>query len=67
MPDQTNIVNVRWWDGYLETFECSEVRGGCHLLWMRLTDGTNRNIPLVSGVRWYSLGIESHEQPAGER
>jgi hypothetical protein len=20
-----NIINVRWWDGYLETFEASEV------------------------------------------
>lgn len=60
------VVNVRWFDGYLETFEASEVRFGAHLLWMRLTDGANRHIPLGSQVRWFSLSQESHEQrPAG--
>lgn len=54
------LVNVRWWDGYLEVFECSEVRQGGHLLWMRLTNGQNRNIPLVGNVRWFSMDPESH-------
>ena len=54
-----NTVNVRWWDGYLETFEATEVRFGCTLLWMRLSNGENRNIPLWM-VRWYSLSKESH-------
>lgn len=54
------LVNVRWWDGYLEFFECDEVRQGAHLLWMRLTDGQNRYIPLTSGVRWFSVSPESH-------
>lgn len=55
-----NKVTVRWWDGYLETFEATEVRFGCDLLWMRLANGSNRHIPLRQ-VRWYSMGIESHE------
>jgi hypothetical protein len=59
-----NIVNVRWHDGYLETFEAQEVRFGCDLLWMRLTDGQNRHISLRS-VRWFSMSKESHAQ-AGE-
>lgn len=54
-----NLVNVRWWDGYLEAFEASEVRFGSDLLWMRLVDGTNRQLPL-RGVRWFSLSEESH-------
>lgn len=59
-------VNVRWWDGYLESFEASEVRFGSDLLWMRLVDGKNRHIPL-RGVRWYSTLPESHElQPQAE-
>jgi hypothetical protein len=46
-------VNVRWFDGYLETFECLEVRFGSDLLWMRLLDRKNRHIPLRD-VRWFS-------------
>ena len=62
-----NIVNVRWFDGYLETFEASEVRFGRDLLWMRLTDGSNRHIPYTAGVRWFSLSEESHEaKPVNE-
>lgn len=57
---QTTNVVVRWWDGYLEEFECEEVRFGCDLLWMRLSNGQNRHIPLRH-VRWYSLTPESHE------
>ena len=55
-----NIVTVRWWDGYMESFQCEQVRFGSDLLWMRLTDGKNRHIP-IKYVRWYSLLIESHE------
>jgi hypothetical protein len=54
------IVTVRWFDGYLETFEGSEVRFGSDLLWIRLTNGKNRSIPLRS-VRWFSNTPESHE------
>ena len=54
------IVNVRWHDGYLEIFECSEVRFGSDLLWMRLSNGGNRHIPLRP-VRWFSTTPESHE------
>jgi hypothetical protein len=53
-------VNVRWFDGYLETFESTEVRFGGYLLWMRLANGQNRHIP-VHQVRWYSVTPESHE------
>lgn len=57
-------VSVRWLDGYLEEFEASEVRFGCDLLWMRLTDGENRHIPL-RGVRWFALTPESHASVKG--
>lgn len=60
----TNVVTVRWFDGYLETFECSEVRFGSDLLWMRLSNGKNRHIP-VRQVRWFSLSNESHEPIVG--
>jgi hypothetical protein len=60
----TAIVNVRWWDGYLERFEASEVRFGCDLLWMRLEDGGNRHVPLRH-VRWFSTTPESHEDRKG--
>ena len=59
MSDEVNIINVRWWDGYLETFEATEVRSGCDLLWLRLVDGPERNIPLRH-VRWWSGSRESH-------
>lgn len=51
---------MRWWDGYLEEFECSEVRFGSDLLFLRLDSGSNRHIPLRQ-VRWFSLEKESHE------
>ena len=56
----TNIVSVRWYDGYLEEFEVTEVRFGSDLLWMRLADGRNRHIPLRQ-VRWFALSKESHQ------
>jgi hypothetical protein len=52
-------VNVRWRDGYLEVFECSQVRQGADILWMRLSDNQNRTIPLQH-VRWFSTDPESH-------
>jgi hypothetical protein len=60
-PMEFIIVNVCWWDGYLEVFECSHVRQGGYILWMRLSNGQNRNIPLTGGnVRWFSTDPESH-------
>ncbi len=56
-----NIITVRWWDGYLEEFEATEVRFGCDLLFLRLADGKNRQIPLRH-VRWFSLSKESHQR-----
>jgi len=53
------IVNVRWFDGYLEVFRCSQVRQGGEIIWMRLTNGQNRTIPLTR-VRWFSTDPESH-------
>ena len=61
---ETNIVNVRWFDGYLEVFEATEVRFGNACLWMRLKNGQNRHIPLHQ-VRWFSLSKESHAQLTG--
>jgi len=54
------IVNVRWFDGYFEAFECSEVRFSSDFLWMRLKTGKNRHIPLRT-ARWFSVNPESHE------
>jgi len=62
---QLITVNVRWYDGYLETFEATEVRFGNALLWLRLKDGGNRHIPLNGGVRWFSTTPESHEKKGG--
>jgi len=53
-------VVVRWWDGYIENFECTDLRFGSDLLWMRLKDGKDRHIPLRH-VRWFSIYPESHE------
>jgi len=55
-------VNVRWFDGYYESFDCTEVRFGLDLLWMKLTDNKNRHIPLRN-VRWFSVTPESREAP----
>lgn len=57
---KVNIVTVRWHDGYLEKFPATEVRFGCDLLFMRLEDGNNRQIPLRS-VRWFGMDQESHQ------
>ena len=59
MQKTTTLVNVRWFDGYLEAFDCTEVRQGGQILWMRLTNGQNRTIPLRE-VRWFSTDPESH-------
>jgi hypothetical protein len=56
---ETIKINVRWHDGYLETFEATECRFGSDLLWFRQTNGQNRHIPLRS-VRWFSTTPESH-------
>jgi hypothetical protein len=55
------LVNVRWFDGYLESFECEEVRFGSDLLFMRLISKENRHVPLRQ-VRWYSMSPESHSR-----
>ena len=49
-------VHVRWFDGYLETFETRNdcIRFGSDLLWMVLNNGQTRHIPLRN-VRWFSL------------
>lgn len=58
--EDVNRVTVRWHDGYMEEFDAVEVRFGCDLLFMRLTDGKNRQIPLRS-VRWFGMSKESHQ------
>lgn len=62
MKERVIKVTVRWTDGYLEEFECSDVRFGHALLWLRLTNKQNRHIP-TERVRWYSIYPESHETP----
>lgn len=58
---EANTVTVRWFDGYMEVFEATEVRFGSDLLWMRLKDGNNRHIPLRQ-VRWFGMSKESHQE-----
>lgn len=58
--EKINIVTVRWFDGYKEEFEATEVRFGNAYLWLRLKNGQNRHIPLGQ-VRWFSLSVESHQ------
>lgn len=58
---ELNIVTVRWFDGYMEEFEASEVRFGSDLLFVRLSDGKNRQIPLRQ-VRWFGMTKESHQR-----
>ena len=63
MAENTKLigVTVRWNDGYKEYFECSAVRFGSDLLWLKLKNGKNRHIPLRQ-VRWFSTDPESHEE-----
>lgn len=56
-----NTVTVRWFDGYLEEFNCTEVRFGAYILWLRLENGKERIIPLTQ-VRWFSQTQESHQK-----
>jgi len=58
--EKNNIVSVRWFDGYLEEFETTETRFGSDFLWMRLSNGKNRHIPLRQ-VRWFGMSKESHQ------
>jgi hypothetical protein len=62
--DNVIVIPVRWHDGYLEKFEATEVRFGCDLLWMKLTNGERRAIPLRA-VRWFDPG-ENHGRLLGE-
>lgn len=47
------LIKVRWWDGYYEEFEAQKARAGAYLLWIKLTNGETRHIPLLQ-VRWYN-------------
>lgn len=57
---ESNIVSVRWFDGYMEEFKATEVRFGSDLLFLRLLDGKNRHIPLRQ-VCWFGMTQESHQ------
>lgn len=46
-------VTVRWWDGYIETFDATEVRAGAYMLYIKFNDD-ERRIPLQQ-VRWYKF------------
>lgn len=62
MSKEETIVYVRWLDGYMERFECSEdVRVSKDFISLPLTIKQNRKIPLAN-VRWYSITPESHER-----
>ena len=50
---ETLELYVRWWDGYIENFRnVTEWRAGAYLLWIRLSTGHTKHIPL-SQVRWF--------------
>lgn len=59
--DEEFVVSVRWLDGLFESFNAKQIRISEGLMWMRLRDDSNRNIPLMN-VRWYSVYPESHEE-----
>lgn len=54
IEENTKVVTVRWWDGYIETFNTRKARAGAYMLWMVLTNGEERRIPLQQ-VRWYKF------------
>ena len=58
--DMDYVISVRWLDGYFESFRARQIRISESLIWLRLENGNNRNIPLIN-VRWYSVYPESHE------
>jgi len=58
--DKDYEISIRWLDGYFESFNARQIRISKSLMWLRLKNGNNRNIPLMN-VRWYSVYPESHE------
>ena len=62
MKNKEILITVRWWDGYLETFNVFEksVRAGAYLLYFITTNGNERRIP-VQQVRWYYLGNNNYK------
>ena len=59
--DEDFIVFIRWLDGYFESFNARQIRISESLIWLRLNNHKNRNIPLKN-VRWYSVYPEIHEE-----
>lgn len=59
MTSGVNIVIVRWFYGDLEEFDTTEVRLGSDMLFMRLTNGEKRQIPLRN-VMWFGLSSSVH-------
>jgi len=57
--DEDYVIEIRWTDGLFESFNARQIRVSESLLWLRLRDGRNRNIPLQN-VRWYSIYPEIH-------
>lgn len=56
---QEKKLQVRWFDGYFEEFDCTEVRFGGYIIWAKLKNGENRTIP-VNQVRWFAVYPECH-------
>lgn len=52
-------VCVRWFNGNYEEFECTEMLTGNYYLWLRLTNGQSRYIP-IQQVKWYFQSPESY-------
>jgi hypothetical protein len=58
-------IDVRWRDGYIESFVVTEWRAGADLLWLRLVNGHTRHIPLRE-VRWFEPMPNELREGAGE-
>jgi hypothetical protein len=54
------ILEVRWFDGYLETFDdIIDWRAGGHTLWIKHSNGRDEWIPLIGSVRRFSFSAEA--------
>lgn len=51
-------VTVRWLDGFVENFECSEMRFSPGFIWLVLSIGVSRWIP-TQNVRAFSVDPDS--------
>lgn len=66
MKDECITITVRWHDGYMQSFDVTEVKEGFDLLRFCLQDRRTVDIPMRN-VRWFSRNPESPEKQEGSR